>query len=450
MSALGLLTLALLAQNVPGEIETPDGDILYTVPATDKERLEQLEQRVQQLEQRPAAQAAAAPERSWVTWFGYGDFGFFFPEGSGAGYLQDHANHYFPQYANKYAWVFYGDILAPAVNSRGEVADLGDAPGVNRFDSIHSRGAPGFILNVANFGARAIFTDDLIFTTSVNFTPRSGSDFSLGDFLDLDLAQLEWMPTADHRISIFAGKMESVMGVEYRQRRAPDRFGVTPSLLARYTTGTPLGVKVRGKFFKGDFLTIAAALTNGSSTTEQFHFYDEIDSNSGKTLSGRLSLKPFGLLDSTVLGDLELGVSGEWGPQDRAFDNANAMWFVGVDLLWNKGPVGLEGQWLRGMAKGEASQNVYGLRLNQGAYLTFTWRITPLFGILLRGEYRDALVWLADQRLYITKSYRATFGVRLTINEHLALKAEYLLNGEYGGVPYVPNDIFTSSLVATF
>jgi hypothetical protein len=126
------------------------------------------------------------------------------------------------------------------------------------------------------------------------------------------------------------------------------------------------------------------------------------------------------------------------------------MWFFGFDLLWWKGPVSIEAQWLRGMAPGDAAQGVYGLRLNQAAYLTVAWRIIPLIGVLVRGEYRDALVWLGDERLYLTKSFRVTFGARLTFNEHLSLKAEYLLNGEYGGVPNVPNDIFTSSLVITY
>jgi hypothetical protein len=36
------------------------------------------------------------------------------------------------------------------------------------------------------------------------------------------------------------------------------------------------------------------------------------------------------------------------------------------------------------------------------------------------------------------------------LNEHVVLKAEYLFNGEFGGIPSIPNDIFTSSLVATF
>ena len=30
------------------------------------------------------------------------------------------------------------------------------------------------------------------------------------------------------------------------------------------------------------------------------------------------------------------------------------------------------------------------------------------------------------------------------------LKAEYLVNGEYDGVPHIPNDVFTTSLVMGF
>ena len=448
-----LVTSALLAQ--APEIETDDGDVLYQVPLSEPERINALEEKVSRLETQVAQKPAGPPSgflpaSSAITMSGYIDLGFFVPQGSGAGYLQDFGNKIFPQYAGRFGWVFYGDILATAVNSRGEVADLGDAPGVSRYDSVHSRGALGFILNVANLGVRAAFRDDLLFTVSVNFTPRTGTEFSLGDTFDLDLAQVEWMPTADQRISLFAGKMESLLGVEYRARHSPARFGITPSLLSRYTTGTPLGVKARAKVLKNDFLTLAVAFTNGSSTTEQFHFYDEIDSNNGKTFSARLAAKPFALFDESPLGDLEIGFSGEWGPQDRARDTNDPLWFVGVDLLWDIGPIGVEAQYLKGAAAGRAVDNAYGLQLNNSAYLTVMWRITSLIGVLVRGEFRDAFVFLGDERAYLTRSWRATVGARLSFNEHVTLKAEYLFNGEYGGVPFVPNDVFTSSLVLAY
>jgi hypothetical protein len=282
----------------------------------------------------------------------------------------------------------------------------------------------------------------------VNFVPRSGSNFSLGDFMDVDLAQLEWMPTKSQRTSIFIGKVDSVLGIEYRDRKAVQRFGITPSLIARYTTGTALGVKVRTKIGPRDLLVIAGSVTNGSFTTEQFHFYNEIDTNAGKTASGRVALHlplPF---------DLELGASGMWGPQDRSPNNDGAMWFWGGDLLLHYRSLDLKAQYLRGGAPGDALNNVYGLNLHGGAYAEVDWMLTPVVGLLGRGEYRDAMVWLGDSttpaganRLYLTKSWRGTGGVRIVFTDQLVLKLEYLRNGEYGGIPQIRNDIFTMSLL---
>jgi hypothetical protein len=385
-----------------------------------------------------------AQSRQVLSFGGYIDFGFFVPQGNGAGYVQDYGHTLYPSYANT-SWVFLGDILAPAVNSRGEVADLGDAPGVDRFDSIHSRGAPGFIVNELNLRLRATPAPNAIISASVNFTPRTGSNFSLGDVFDVDIAQLEWLPTESQRTSVFAGKIESVLGIEYRDRKSDHRFGITPSLIARYTTGTALGLKVRTKFGSEDQVVVAAAVTNGSNTTEQFHFYDEIDSNAGKTGSARLSVHPF----PRAL-NLELGVSGSYGAQDRTTSDAHAMWFYGADLIADVGPLAVKAQWLKGRSPGDPVQEAYGLDLKGGGYLELDAMLTGSFGLLGRAEYRDAVVVLGTERAYITKSYRLTGGVRWVITRWATLKAEYLYNGEYGGIPQIANDVFTSSLVLSY
>jgi hypothetical protein len=377
-----------------------------------------------------------------VTVGGYLDVGYFFPQGNGAGYIEDYGHLLFPQYAGQFGWVFLGDILAPAVNSRGEVADLGDAPGVDRYDSINSRGAPGFIINELNLRLRSALTPTALVTASLNFTPRTGSNFSLGDVFDLDIAQIEWLPTESQRTSLFVGKVDSVIGIEYRQRKADKRFGIVPTLIARYTTGTALGLKFRTKFGSNDWLVLAGALTNGSFTWEMFHFYDEIDSNRGKTASGRIAIR--------LPLDLEIGFSGSWGPQDRATDTAHPMWFIGPDLMWHLGHVELQAQWLKGAAAGEGAAGVYGLQLHGGGYVELDTMVTPSFGFLLRGEYRDAFVWLDTERAYLTKVWRAVGGLRFVITPRAVLKAEYLHNGEYGGIPQIADDVFTTSLVAEF
>ncbi|MES1206839.1 MAG: hypothetical protein ABUS79_12955 [Pseudomonadota bacterium] len=426
-------------------------------PAT----VEDLQQQMQDLEARlDETRNIATFRRPIVTVGGYVDFGFFVPEGTGVGVVQDLGpNRSFPQFANQYSWVFLGDLLAPAVNSRGEPASLGNFPGVNRFDSVDSTGAPSFIVNEVNLRLDAAVARNALATASVDFMPRSGREFSLGDFMEVDLAQLEWMPTPSGRTSIFVGKFESVVGIEYRDRKSTERFGVTPSLIARYTTGTPLGIKVRSKLGDEERVVVAAAITNGSSTTEQFHFYDEIDSNAGKTVSGRVSVRPL----PAGVTDLEVGLSGEWGPQDHALDSTHYLWFVGVDLLAHVGALDVKAQFLKGGAPGQIgapadpNHQPYGLKLHYGGYLELDWMATPLFGFLARGEVRDADVWLGDaasltggDRLYITRQWRLTAGVRVVVNQHIAAKAEYLHNGEYGGIPQIPDDVFTTSLVLSY
>jgi hypothetical protein len=423
----------------------PDEELAPEAPPVDPlTRIHDLEVALEQTRQ------LAVGRQPRVTVGGYIDLGFFATTGNGSGIIRDQGNVIFPQYAGQYGWVFLGDLLATAVNTRGEVADLGDPTGAPpRFDSIHNGGAPSFIANEVNLTLTSGLGETALATASVNFVPRSGSNFSLGDFLDVDIAQLEWMPTKDQRTSIFVGKFDSVLGIEYRERKSNQRFGITPSLIARYTTGTALGVKVRSKFGPDDLFVIAGAATNGSFTTEQFHFYEELSQHAAKTLSGRASLHP------PLPVDVELGVSGSWGTQDRSPLNTGAMWFWGVDLaLHLLDTVDVKAQYLRGGAPGEPQYDVYGLQLHNGGYAEIDWMITPLFGVLGRAELRDAFVWLGDpsspsgaNRAYVTKNWRGVGGVRIAFSDRIVLKAEYLHNGEYGRIPQIKDDVFTSSLV---
>jgi len=276
------------------------------------------------------------------------------------------------------------------------------------------------------------------------------------------LGDLGEMWGGERRAAIFSGKFYSVVGIEYPTRKANQRFGITPSLIARYTVGTPIGIKVRSRLGPNDMFILAGALTNGSSVIEPFHFYDEIDSNAGKTASARIAIAlplPF---------RLELGLSGMYGAQDRALDSGHPMWFQGADLQLLTSRVQIKAEVLRGHGGGEegavaaGARRVYGLDLKPSGYVQATAMLTWTFGILLRAELRDALVWLGDpmlqaatptttaDRLYVTKSWRVTAGIRAVITERLVAKVEYLHNGEYGGVPPIANDVFTSSVVMSY
>lgn len=446
---LGVSGFAAAEEAMPPSLnDEPGADlerVVVEAPETAEDRVTRLENKVQALEQRITE---SAPDEASVplTVFGYIDFGFFAPQGNGSGWVQDVGNLILPEYDGRYAWVFLGDILAPTVNSRGDAADLGDSPGSDRFDSVGSGGAPGFIVNEVNLGIRAGLGERLLATASINFVPRTGSEFDLGDYFNLDLAQLEWVIDDEAKYSLFVGKFDSVFGIEYKERRADDRFGVTPSLIARYTIGTQLGLKGRVKLL-GDWLILAGSITNGSSTTEQFHFYNEIDTNSGKTLSGRASVRiPVGdFIDAAEGHTFEIGLSGEWGSQDRAANNSGQIWFAGVDLEYRTVDFALKAQWIRGGAPGDATQDVWELQLNDSGYVQVDYMLFPWLGALARVELRDAFVGLGAERAYLTKSWRFTGGVRAPINHHVVLKAEYLKNGEFGEVPEIDNDVLTVS-----
>ncbi len=410
-----------------------------------EERIEQLEAMVEQLQ----TSASSLPS---VRFTGYADIGFFAPFGNGgAGWKRDVGFQMFPEFADQFAWVFVGDILATPVNTRGEAASLGDAPAAFRFDSVNSSGAPSFIANEVNLRTEVTLASSAFLRTSINFVPRTGQDFALGDFFDVDIAELEWVITEDGGTSVFVGKMLPVFGIEYKERKSDQRFGITPSLVHRYTSGPQLGLKIRSKLL-WDWLIVAVSATNGAPTTEQFHFYTEIDANSGKTLNGRVAVKvPIGDLVETLLGDtLEIGFSGVWGPQDGARDNDGATWFAGADLTYQSANFAVKAQLLFGGSDGQDEDRVWGLDLRNSGYIEFNWLVMPWLGVLARGELRNADVTLTNERIYITRSWRATGGLKVVFNEHIEMKAEYLYNGEFGDVGSFENNIFTSSLVLSY
>lgn len=380
---------------------------------------------------------------------GYADLGFFVPFGGGVGWARDVGNMQYPQYS-RFAWTFLGDILAPAVNSRGEVASVGQEPGFPRFDSVNSNGASGFIANEVNLRLGYALTERALLHAGVNFVPRAGMNFATGDFVDVDTAELELVPTEDGKTSIFVGKTLPVFGIEYKERRADQRFGITPSLVSRYTSGSQLGIKVRSKLLH-DWVVVAASITNNSSGTEQFVFSSEIDQHTGKTLNGRVALSvPVGEY-LAGMGDtrVELGASGEWGPQDWARDNSGKLWFAGVDLQVLAANFAVKAQFMRGGAPGRAQDGAWGLELHNAGYAEVNWLIFPWLGVLGRAELRDALVWLGTDRVYVTKELRYTGGLRIVFSPHIALKGEYLHTQEYD-MNQIENDILTSSLVLSF
>ena len=399
---------------------------------------------------------AEAPWETKLRWTGYVDIGLFDASGDGAGHVQDVGHVIFPQYRDV-GWVFHGDPLATAVNSRGEPADTGDVGGPSRaltFDSVDSHGKPTFLVNEVDLDLTVAPHPRVWILVSADLMPRGRNvsrpeGIQLGDFVDVDLAFADWTVRDDggHVVDLQVGKFDSVMGIEYRVQESPDRFGVTPSLIFRYGGGHPTGVKARARLWD-DAVNAAVAVTNGSHFVELFPFADEQDHNVFKTVAGRLAYHREG--DDTTV---EIGGSGLYGAQDQQPDDDVRQWQVGadLDLVWRD--LELRAEYVRGHAPGKTDEvpcDVAPCLRFQGAYGEVSYRVLNWVGFLARADWRDADHRAGDEFLYVVDLLRVTGGVRVELERFAILKAEYLHNHELLGRLQIPNDVATSSLVLFF
>jgi len=384
---------------------------------------------------------------------GYLDVGFFATTGNGAGTRSDIGNVYFPRYAGVVpgSWVFMGDPLSTAVNSRGDPADTGESRAVT-FDPIDARGNSSFLVNALNLGLLVGVGDTGSLISSVDFVPRSRdvsnpAGLFVGDYIDVKLAYAEWRPElAGVSLALQAGKFDSVLGREYRALEAPDRTSVTPSLICRYTCGRPLGIKARARFLD-DALIANVAVTNGSYVTEGFPFSSESDTNQMKTVGARLSY--------LVAHRLDLGVSGAWGAQDLQADDSVSQWHVGGDLHWDWKDLQITAELVHGRASGKTTDT--GPRCDAapclrytGAYGLASYRLSNLLEPFVRVDWRDALHQSGASFVYISQLVRFTVGLRAELGDHVIVKVEGTLDRELGAIPQFPNDVVTSSLVIKY
>jgi len=383
---------------------------------------------------------------------GYIDAGFFVTDGNGAGTRSDLIGQFFPQYLDQGvpgSWIFMGDPLSTTVNSRGDVADTGDSRAIV-FDPINSRGKSTFLINAVNLSLLSALGETASAQVSIDFLPRARdiSDVQglfAGDYIDVKLAYGEWKPKLEKLdLALQAGKFDSVVGYEYRSLESPDRLGITPSLLCRYTCGRPIGLKARARMLD-NALIANVAVTNGSHFSEGFPFANETDTNQFKTLAGRLSY--------LIHHKVELGVSGAYGAQDYQDDDKIFQWHIGADLHVEWKDLEFTAEIIKGNAPGKTSPtslaecDLTPCISYKGAYGLLGYRLTNMFVPYGRVDWRDADHQSGTSFVYIAKLVRFTVGLRAEIGTRVILKAEGTLNRELGPIPQFPNDVFTTSLV---
>ncbi len=420
---------------------------------------EQFDELQETVEQMRTELNAVKKRQEWTSRFalrftGYLDFGFFWVQGNGSGVRPDYDRSAAPQLAGQIpsSWVLRGDPLSTTINSRGDVADVGDSRAI-RSDPIHAGGRPSFIVNALNFGFVASFDDTLSLVTSVDFLPRDhdpSEQIAFSDLIDIKLAFLRYELRASFvYFLIDAGKVDSVLGIEYRTQDSADRIMVTPSLVCRYTCGRPLGLRAIGQFFDRHF-EVALAVTNGTSQVDNFSFDDQIDSNRFKTVSGRLAYR------NPVFKGLELNVSGAIGPQDRQTDDSVLQWHLGVAGQLEVGDFLVVAEAVTGAAQGKSDTedavntcSVASCLSYRAAYGLVASRATSFLRPYVRVDFRSARHRSGDDFAYVSDVLRATGGLNFTLGAHVNVKLEYTFNNELGQ-PQFPDDVFTSSLVVKY
>ena len=392
--------------------------------------------------------ASAQPSQLQIN--GYVDLGFAAAQGNGTSFAAGDAR--IP--------ADYGvDTFATAVNSRGDVAST-DSGGrfMNGFlpRSMNIGGQPSAFLSTFDVDLKYVPAGaPVLLFSRVQLLPRYGAGNETRILVEQAFARI--VPFSSQELALSLGKFDSVFGIEYLENEANLRTNITPSLIARYTTGQSLGVKA---FYRIQIprlwsaISLNAAATNGGTLVESLSPPD-------LSLAGRpIGSARLGYELNLPAFELKLGASGEYGPRNDQHGVRVHQWVLGADLRLVIGGLSLSAEAVKirqdaggadktnglgpqtlvsGFAAGGAyGMLAYALPLSEGAFR----RLTPYVRYeRRRARFEGFAPYTVD---------RVTFGFRLDLWDQLIAKAEGLINGEVSGLPPVDNDLFTSSFLYSF
>jgi hypothetical protein len=379
---------------------------------------------------------------------GYVDFGFANAGGDGTS---------FPPGDNRIPADYGVDTFAPAVNSRGDVASI-DAGGrvTNGFlpRSVNIAGRPSFLINTINQDLRYQVPHVMAFVR-IQVLPRWGGD-GAGNVTTLFVEQAfgRVTPLEGRELFLAGGKFDSVFGIEYLDNSAVFRTGITPSLFARYTTGTALGLKA---FYRKQIpglrsaLSLNVAATNGSNFVEALQPTDA-SLTGAPILSGR-----FGYELNLPRVQVKLGGSALRGPRNDQFERRALLAMFGVDARLTVAGLSLAGEWVyvdeeeggggkqTGAAEYLIASEFYAKGFWAQAAYALSLAVGPLRTIAPYARYERRHAWFEGFRP-ITVA-RTTVGLRIDLWSSLILKGELLFNQEIAGAPTVENNVLTTSVV---
>jgi hypothetical protein len=382
---------------------------------------------------------------------GYVDIGFADAAGDGTSFHPD----------DRRLPLDYGtDSFATAVNSRGDVASR-EAGGrfTNAFlpRSAGIGGRPSFLLNTVDVDLQHAPRDSaLLVFVRLQFLPRlteRGSETRV--VVEQAFGRLQ--PLRDHELMLFLGRVDPVFGIEYLENQAPLRTGVTPSLIARYTTGTTLGGKL---LYRLQIAPLLSAVSLNVAATNNAPFSDALQAAEA-SLPGRPVLSGRAGYELNLPGfQLKLGGSGLRGPRNDQADREALQRGWGADLRAYALGVNFNGEYLHldqdqgtgpkltGAGPGFIA-SAFKVRGFYGQLsITAPWSFGVLRRTIVYGRGEQRRAWFDG--FSKVKVRRLTVGARLDLWETLALKGELLLNRELEGAPDVDNDVWAASAVWSF
>jgi hypothetical protein len=407
----------------------------------------------------------ATPQALPLVVTGYVDVGFAKAQGDGTSYPAG----FTPSPANAPV-DYYVDTFAPAVNSRGDVASTVPPMGtmINGFQprSAGIGGKPSFLLNTANVDLRYTASDlGVLVFTRVQLVPRLyGPSLAAGEMsgdstrLVLEQAFGRISPFKSAELAISIGKFDSVFGIEYLDNQANFRIGVTPSLIARYTTGQAVGVKV---FYRVQIIPASSAVSLNVAATNSGTLVEALQGPSRSLNGVPVASMRLGYELNLERVSLKLGASASYGPRnDQTEGSGPKQTLYGFDARLVVPTLTIAGEYVHidQSAADSVKQTGVGTFLPfvtefyaHGFYLQVAeelpLQIAP-FRITLYGRY-DRRVAEFETFSDITVD-RITGGINVGIGESLVVKGEYLVNRELRGAPTVANNVFTSSVVWTW
>jgi hypothetical protein len=383
---------------------------------------------------------------------GYIDIGFVHAQGDGTSFAPGDT---------RFPLDYTADPFATAVNSRGDVASTRTGGRfVNGFlpRSVGAGGQPSFVVNTVDVDVLYdVPRAPVLLFTRLQFLPRFADG---GDDTRVVVEQAfgRVSPLTDHELTLSVGKFDPVFGIEYLENPAPLRTGITPSLIARYTTGTVLGAKV---FYRLHLAPLWSAVSLNVAATNSAPMVDSLQGPDVSLTGVPVGSARLGYELNLPLVQVKLGGSALYGPRNdqrdsetlqRAF-GADArvvvagfhLHFEFIDLTQDGGPAAGKQTGLGTFPLASAFE-VRGFYAEAGYVQHLPWDALRAAGVYARYGQRRA----AFEGFTPLEVWRVTAGLRLDLWESLIFKFEYLVNGERAGAPKVDNDVQTASVVFTW